>query len=242
MSEQAVPQEQDNKPGTMIHLNVNLDANDIVAIKVAKIENHCIATEQALQEEMKKLVDEKTQLNKRIQTLITAEGEKAFRLKSDKLALALTEFEGIKVEALIHSYPADQGYCNSCTMCSRNGLKDNGDKIRIDISFRKKAGDREERDLFQFHQDAPAPKQIKLIQHSIQEIDTGIQGIQEKLTKTRNAMAKISTLERHCRAQLASQRLQELGRQDILKSLDDVNIPGMPDMKMLSLPSPKKAN
>ena len=223
MSENQTPVAQVS-PNTMVHLNVNLDANDIVAIKVAKIENHCIATEQALQEEMKKLIDEKVILNRKIETIIDDEGEKLWRAKAEKMAVALSEFESCKIDVKIMTQFDDY---NS----GRNGQ----DEICSEIHFMQKGS----KTMFvHFRKTALCPKQVKLLKESIKKIDTDIIAVTDKLQKCRNAMSKISTLERHCRAQLATKRLQELGREDILKTLDDVQIPGMPNIK-LALPSPK---
>jgi hypothetical protein len=199
---------------TALTSEVGIDKDDLVAIKVARVETHLIK-QQAEQDTL--LRDLKKRLKTVRETLDKKVEEAGKTVYDPTEAVKALKALGIKVEADVTARALT-----------------NDKKLEVQVSLKKP--DSSYGGGLSASKKVAIPKAVKTAQEAVEKVEAEIEEVQVKLVDIRKRLSQIGTLERQAKAHLALEVLKgsEEGRA-LIKAIEETE--GLPDVP--GLPSPK---
>lgn len=207
------------------NLNLNVDRDDVVAIKVADFETKLMSFELQTREKIEGFNKKVSAAQKKIYEICQKEAEDRYLDKAKKLANALAAFEDIDAD----KYKVTVKACSDWRHCDKEDRKKKDLEVSVNIAI---DADRERYNHeYSASRKFDAPKAVYSLLDEITEHEKDIKALTDELTKARCALAQMSRLERRCRAELAKVRLKETGNESILSALESISLPGMPKLE-----------
>lgn len=214
----------------------DVSRDDIVAIKVADLETKLMQVDAVLTEDIVKTRSELDRLNKNRSMILLEEAKKKYQKKLEAIAAAITDLDGEKLEIRYNVGAVPECDLETELEESENvgvsTTKDDTYKVTVSIITAAKKKHYNE-SVYDTEVKLQIPKSLKENFKAAKEAKQKLEELVAKQSKCRTAQSRMGVVERQCKAALATQRLKEIGRADLLKTLDSVEIPGMKLQKLL---------